>query len=348
MNKRVTIAEVAEEAGVSMMTVSRAMNNKEGLSEETRQRILRIAQEMGYRPSGLARGLATQRTETVGLVVPDIANPFFSQIAKGVENVARVHSYNVFLLNTDENVDHEIAALNSLWEKRVDGLILCSSRLDQAQLRAKLARFPFAVLVNRFLETAVPNVCSINVDDECGAQKAVDYLIASGHRHIAFIAGPQHSLSSQRRLAGYRLSLSNHEVLFREEFVRHCVPHTEGGYAAAMALLANYPEITAVFAFNDLTATGVMQACADLNRRIPDDVAIIGVDDIPLASLVTPALSTLRIGKRELGATAMRILTQLMKGEQLLEACHQIITPELILRQSTAAIPASLTSQAAT
>ena len=343
MSRRITIADVAEEAGVSMMTVSRAINNKGEISEETRQRILGIAQEMGYRPSGLARGLATQRTETIGLVVPDIANPFFSQIAKGVENVARVHGYNVFLLNTDEDVDREIAALNSLWEKRVDGLILCSSRLDQEQLTTRLERFPFAILVNRFLETAVPGICSINVDDECGAKQAIDYLITTGHRHIAFVAGPQYSLSSQQRLAGYRLSLGDNEIPFREEFIKFCVPDTEGGYAAAMALLNNYPEITAVFAFNDLTATGVTQACADLNRRIPDDVSIIGVDDIPLASLVTPALSTLRTSKRELGSSAMRILTQLMQGEQLLEECHQIITPELVLRQSTAAVPSPIT-----
>ena len=343
MSRRITIADVAEKAGVSMMTVSRAINNKGEISEETRQRILGIAQEMGYRPSGLARGLATQRTETIGLVVPDIANPFFSQIAKGVENVARVHSYNVFLLNTDEDVDREMAALNSLWEKQVDGLILCSSRLNQEQLTARLERFPFTILVNRFLETAVSGVCTLNVDDESGAKKAVDHFIASGHRHIAFVAGPQYSLSSQQRLAGYQASLNNHGRPFRKELIKHCVPDTDGGYAAAMALLTNYGEVTAVFAFNDLTATGVIRACADLGRRIPDDVAIIGVDDIPLASLVTPALSTLRISKRELGSSAMRILTQLMQGQQLLEGCYQIITPELVLRQSTAAIPLPIT-----
>ncbi|MBE2224799.1 MAG: substrate-binding domain-containing protein, partial [Anaerolineae bacterium] len=259
-------------------------------------------------------------------------------IARGVENVAHAHSYNVFLLNTDEDIDREMTALNSLWEKRVDGLILCSSRLDQAQLTVRLERFPFVVLVNRFLETAVSSVCTINVDDEGGAKQAVDFFIASGHTHVAFAAGPEHSLSSQRRLAGYRLSLSAHQLPFRQEFIKHCVPDSEGGYAAAMSLLNNYPEITAVLAFNDLTATGVMRACADMNRHVPNDVAIIGSDDIPLASLVTPALSTLRIGKRELGAAAMRILTQLMNGNQMLEDCHQIIEPELVLRQSTTAV----------
>ena len=337
MSKRITITDVAEEAGVSMMTVSRAINNKEGISEATRQRILQIAEEMGYRPSGLARGLVTQRTATIGLVVPDIVNPFFAEIARGVENVAYDNGYNVFLLNTDEDAEREIAALNSLWEKQIDGLILCSSRLEQAQLLAWLERFRFVVSVNRELETAVSGTCSIKVDDRGGAEQAVNHFVASGHTHIAFIAGPEHSLSGQERRVGYEASLAAHNLPIRPEYIRHCVPDTEGGYGVALALLADYPEITAVFAFNDLTATGVLRACAELNRRVPDDIEIIGVDDIPLASLVTPALSTLRIGKRELGTAAMHTLTQLMKGEQPPET-HQVVPSELILRETTAVV----------
>ena len=336
MNKRITITDVAEEAGVSMMTVSRAINNKEGISEATRQRILQIAADMGYRPSGLARGLATQRTATIGLVVPDIVNPFFAEIARGVENVAYATGYNVFLLNTDEDAEREIAALNSLWEKQIDGLILCSSRLEQAELEDWLERFQFVVLVNRVLEAAVSGTCTVNVDDRGGARQAVDHLIAASHTEIAFVAGPAHSLSGQERLVGYRASLSAHNLPVRPELVKHCKPDTEGGYGAALALLADYPEITAVFAYNDLTATGVLRACAECNRRVPDDIEIIGADDIPLASLVTPALSTLRINKRELGAATMLTLVQLMKGETPLDTCQQVIKPELILRETTA------------
>ena len=336
MNKRITIADVAKEAGVSIMTVSRAINDKGEISESTRQRILKIAKEMGFQPSGLARGLATQRTATVGLVMPDIANPFFALITRGVENIAYDKGYNVFLLNTDEDTDREIAALNSLWEKQVDGLILCSSRLEQSQLIAWLERFQFVVLVNRVLETAVSGVCTINVDDRGGAKQAVDHLIISGHTNIAFVAGPKYSLSGQERLIGYQESLSEHGLPLRPELIKHCVPTTEGGYTALMDLLGQYPEITAVFAYNDLTATGVLQACAELNRRVPEDVEIIGVDDIPLASLVTPALSTLHINKRELGAIAMGTLVQLMNGEYSSENYQQTVKSELILRETTA------------
>jgi len=339
MNKRVTIADVAKEAGVSMMTVSRAINNKGEISETTRQRVLQIAEEMGFRPSGLAQGLATQRTATIGLVVPDIANPFFALIARGIENVAYDKSYNVFLLNTDENGEREVAALNSLWQKQVDGLIWCSSRLEQSSMLGWLEKFQFVVLINRVLETAVSNTCTINVDDQGGAKQAVDHLIDSGHKNIAFIAGPEYSLSSQERFIGYQTSLSVHNLPLRPELVQHCVPDTDGGYGAAMALLQEEKGITAVFAFNDLTATGVLRACAELNYQVPNDIEIIGVDDTPLASLVTPALSTLRITKRELGASAMRTLVQLIKGESPLESNQQIFQPELILRGTTAVIP---------
>ena len=335
MTKRVTIADVAKEAGVSMMTVSRAINDKGEISETTKQRILEIAKQMGYRPSGLARGLVTQRTTTVGLVVPDIANPFFSQIARGVEDVAYANGYNLFLLNTIEDVDRECAALDSLWEKQVDGLILCSSRLQQESLVERLRQFRYVVLVNRILQSAVDGVCTINVDDTAGACQAMDYLLESGRETIAFIAGPQQSLSGQQRLAGYQQSLRNHGRPVPAQLVAHCEPDTEGGYGAAMTLLAAHPQVTAVFAFNDLVAVGVLQACKELGRRVPQDIAIIGSDDIPLASLVTPSLTTLRVAKRHLGTTAMSTLLHLIKQNSLPPAADQTIHPQLILRDST-------------
>ena len=335
MSKRVTIADVAAEAGVSMMTVSRAINNKGGISEATRQRILQLADEMGFQPSGLAQGLATKRTATIGLVVPDIANPFFALIARGIENVAYDNGYNVFLLNTDEDREREAAALNSLWQKQVDGLILCSSRLEQAALDSWLQKFPYVVLVNRVLETAVSGVCTINIDDRDGAQQIMDYFIAVGHQNIAFVAGPEHSRSSQERLIGYQTSLQAHNLPFRTELIQHCVPDTEGGYEAALALLQKDLGITAVFAYNDLTATGVLRACREKGCHVPQEIEIIGTDDIPLASLITPALSTLQIAKRELGATAMQTLVQLMKGKTESENQQKIIKPTLILRGTT-------------
>ncbi len=335
MSKRITISDVAKEAGVSMMTVSRAINNKDGISEATRQRILTIATEMGFQPSGLAQGLATQRTATVGLVVPDIANPFFALIARGIENVAYDNGYNVFLLNTDEDAEREMAALNSLWQKQVDGLILCSSRLAQTELNSWLEKFPYVVLINRVLETAVSGVFTINIDDRDGAKQIMNYFIAAGHKNIAFVAGPEHSLSSQERLIGYQTSLQEHNLPFRPELIQHCVPDTDGGYEAALTLLQKDLGITAVFAYNDLTATGVLRACLEQKQQVPQDIEIIGVDDIPLASLVSPTLSTLHIDKRELGTTAMQTLVRLMQNEQPSGKQQKIVKPTLILRRTT-------------
>ena len=333
MGKRITIADVAKQAGVSMMTVSRAINNKEGVSEVTRARVRDIAQEMGFQPNGIARGLATKRTATIGLVVPDIANSFFAEIARGVEDVAYAHDFNVFLLNSSEDVAREQKALDSLWMQQVDGLIWCSSRLEQPRLLHYLERFSYVVLTNRELAQPLLGVVSIEVDDVAGMLQAVAHFGQQGRRQIAFVAGPAHSFSGQKRRQGFEAACAAQGM--DGSWVLNCDPTREGGYEAAMRLLAAHPMVDAVLAFNDLVAVGVMQACGEYGRFIPQEIAIIGVDDIPLASLVTPSLSTLRIDKYGLGERAMNTLLQLIHAKEQNHTPFQIIQPELILRQST-------------
>lgn len=335
MNKRVTIADVAREAGVSMMTVSRAVNNKEGISAETRERILEIAERIGYHPSGVARALATNRSCTVGLVMPDVANPFFAQIARGAEDAAHTAGYNVFLVNTDEDNQRERSALDSLWEKQVDGAILCSSRLPQEQLMKYAEHIQHTVLINREWDIA-PNInaATINVDDELGARMAIEHFIKMGRSQIALIAGPEGSTSSQRRLSGYLQGLKTHAVPYDEDLVVRCYPDTQGGHQAAQELLAQRDDISAILAFNDLVAVGVIQACEEIRLRVPEEVAVIGVDDIPLATLVRPRLSTLRIEKRALGYQAMETLMALINGKSNYLDWQQVIQPTLILRDS--------------
>ena len=206
MSNPVTIADVAREAGVSSMTVSRVVNDKADVSPATRQRVLEVIQRMGYRPSGIARGLATQRTGTLGLVVPDVANPFFSDVARGVEHGAYAEGYNVFLCNTEEDPERELAVLKSLEEKRVDGLVLCSSRLDDNELEQVVARHPTAVLVNRQL--VGEHVRSVMVDDEAGGKLATEHLLDAGHGAVGFLAGPEVSHSGRQRAKGYRAALA--------------------------------------------------------------------------------------------------------------------------------------------
>lgn len=333
MAKRVTIAHVAREAGVSNQTVSRAINNKNEIGSETKARILEIARQMGYRPSNIARSLARQRTTTIGLVVPDIANPFFSEIARGVDDIAYANSYNVFLCTTYENIEKEQVVLDSLWRQQIDGLILCSSRLDEGELTKRVREFNHVILVNRELSETINGLGIITVDDVIAAKKAVDNFISRGRDRIAFVAGPRTSHSGRDRLTGYKEGLKEHGIDMDPKLIVHCEPSINGGYVSSLKLLAKRNDISAIYAYNDIVAIGVLQACKELGRKIPEDVAIIGSDDIPLASLVTPKLSTMRINMQQIGISAMEALINCINGDN---ACAKhVFSPEFVLRDST-------------
>lgn len=347
MSKRVNIADVAREAGVSAQTVSRALNNKGEISPETRQRVLDTVDRLGYRPNTLARGLVTQKTSTLGLVVPDIANPFFSEVARGAEEAARQDGYSLLLCNTMENPAREMDALRTLDAQRVDGIVLCSSRLSEDDLTAMMARLPEVVLVNRGVSAR--NKRSVCIDDEAGAHHAVQHLVGSGLRSIAFLAGPSASDSGRRRALGYRLALSEAGMAMDAGLSVECAPYLEGGYVAAQQVLANRPQVDAFLCYNDLVAVGALQACAAAGRRVPEDIAVVGFDDILLAALVTPPLTTLRSDRRALGAEAVRLLLRALAGCS--EGCENILLqPELVVRASApagAAAPATTASAAA-
>ena len=331
MANRVTIADVAREAGVSSMTVSRVINSKGDVSPATRQRVLAVVEQLGYRPSGIARSLATQRTRTLGLVVPDVANPFFSDVVRGVEHVAYAQGYNVFLCNTEEDPQRELTVLKSLEEKRVDGLVLCSSRLEEEALRTVVTWHPSVVLVNRQLEGN--GVCSVVVDDDSGGQLATQHLLQAGHRAIGFLAGPPASHSGRRRARGHRAALEAVGMGYNPAWTRPCSPGVKGGHETAHDLFVTHPELTALFCYNDLVAVGALQACADLGRSVPGDVAVVGYDDIPLSGLVTPPLTTCRVPRYELGALAVQLLLDGIEGCPSQER-KTVLQPELIVRDS--------------
>jgi LacI family transcriptional regulator len=331
MAGRITMSDVAREAGVSLMTVSRVVNDKDDVSQATRQRVLQVIDRLGYRPSGIARGLATKRTGTLGLVVPDVANPFFSELARGAESVAYAAGYNVFLCNTEEDPARELRVLESLEEKRVDGLVLCSSRLEQDALRRAVSHFAAVVLVNRPLDQ--PGVGKVLVDDVAGGLAVTRHLLAAGHRRIGFLAGPAASFSGRRRLQGYRAALSGAGLAYRPDWLRHGAPSAEGGHRTARQLLADVPELTALFCYNDLVAVGALQAGAELGRQVPGDLAVVGFDDIPLAALVTPPLTTCRVPRHELGARAIRLLLDLFRDQSGGDG-QVVLRPELVVRAS--------------
>lgn len=332
MSRRVTMADVAREAGVSLMTVSRVVNGKGGISAATRERVQQIIDRLGYRPSNIARGLVTNRTGTIGLIVPDNSNPFFSEVARGAEREAYAKGYNVFLCNTEEDRQREHTVLRSLEEKRVDGIVLCSSRLTDSELHDVLTHHPAAVLINRPYASG-GRFGLLHVDDELGGRLATQHLLESGHRAIGVLAGPDYSYSGQWRVQGYQATMQAAGLSPAPTWVQHCLPFVETGREAAQALLTAHPELTALYCYNDLVAVGAIQACVSLGRAIPGDVAIIGNDNIALAALVTPSLTTCHIPKQDLGSQAMRML--LSQIEDCPSGCENVVLPpELIVRAS--------------
>lgn len=344
MSDRVTIADVARQAGVSPMTVSRVINNKGDVRASTRQRVLAVVEQLDYRPSSIARGLATRRTGALGLVVPDVANPFFADLVRGVEHGAYARGYNVFLCNSEEDPQRELEILHLLEEKQVEGLVLCSSRLDAQALHALVARQSKVVLVNRQLRNRAAR--SAMVDDERGGYLATRHLLETGRRAVGLLAGPDPSHSGRLRARGYRAALAEFQAPGAEAWTRPCRPDVEGGLNAARDLLGRQPQLDGLVCFNDLVAVGALQACAEMARAVPGDVAIVGYDDIALAALVTPSLTTCRVPRYELGRQAVRLLLEQLEGSA--EPPEDVVLqPELIIRQSAPLAPVRPGAQAA-
>jgi LacI family transcriptional regulator len=327
---RITIADVAREAGVSRQTVSRVLNDKDEISASTRESVMRVIERLGYSPSGVARSLATNRTLTVGLVVPDITNPFFPEIARGVEDVAREQGYEMFLCNSVEDPEREEHVLRALEDKRVDGTIICSSRLTEDRLFPRLHGQRAAVLVNR---PAPPELAgTVRVEDAEGTVQAVDHLLRSGRRTIGFLRGPPNSHSARERARGFEKALSAGDHDLDPGIMRPCPPTPDGGYEAALALLSERPGIDGLVCYNDLVAVGALRACAERGSDVPADVAVVGCDDIMFAGLLSPTLTTLRVPKYDIGASAARMLLDRIRGRR--GESEVLLMPELVVRES--------------
>jgi LacI family transcriptional regulator len=329
------MSDVAREAGVSLMTVSRVVNSKGEISPETRERIQEVIDRLGYRPSGIARSLAGGQTYTIGLVVPDIANPYFSGIAHGVASIANVEGFGVLLCDCEEDKSLELTMLDVLEEKRVDGVIVAAPRTATEELLPILARHQNVVVVNRQFDedqSAIARGYVLN-NDKNGAFSIMRYFIERGHQMIGFLAGPSSSYGSMRRLVGYRSALEENDLEVIPDIVRYCIPTVEGGKEATTQLIQDHPEITALFCFNDLVAIGALQSCHQLGLSVPDDLAVVGYDDIPMASWVTPALTTCKVNFEDMGKAATRLLIKHIND--CADDCNNLVLePHLIIRDS--------------
>lgn len=326
-----TIRDVAELAGVHPSTVSRVINDDSRISEKTKNKVLLIIKKLGYTPNAIARGLKTKKTYTLGMLIPDITNPFFAEIARGVEDEANKNNFNVILCNTDDKSKKERIYLEILKGKRVDGLILATAHIkDKSILELEKKKFPY-ILVSRNIEGLDKN-CVI-VDDVVGGIMVTEYLIKLGHRRIAHITGPLKTRSALNRLKGYKLALKKYEIEYRDELVGEGDFRIKGGYQAMKKFLKLSKPPTAIFAANDLLALGAMQVIQRKKYYIPEDFCIIGFDDIRLASFVYPPLTTIRQPMLEMGALAVKMLLKIIEEGEFNQR-KIVLKPKLIIRES--------------
>jgi len=326
-----TIKDVAKLAGVHSSTVSRVINDDPRISEKTKEKVILIINKLGYTPNAIARGLKTKRTHTLGILIPDITNPFFAEIARGVEDAANKNNFNVILCNTDDKLEKERTYLQILREKRVDGLILGTAHIkDKSILELERKKFPY-ILISRNIEGLNKN-CII-IDDVEGGMTATEYLIKLGHRRIAHITGPLKTRSALNRLKGYKLAFKKHEIEYRDELVGEGDFKIKGGYQVMKKFLKLAEPPTAVFAANDLLALGAMQAIQKKNFHIPEDFSVIGFNDIELASFVYPALTTIRQPMLEMGILAVKTLLRIIEEGEFNQR-KIVLKSKLIIRES--------------
>ncbi|MGQ9492643.1 MAG: LacI family DNA-binding transcriptional regulator [Anaerolineae bacterium] len=328
----VSIKEIARAAGVSHSTVSRALRHSPLISEETAARIQRLAAEMGYVPSAIARGLVTQSSRTVGLVVTTIADPFIAEIVRGVEEVALDHGYSVFLCNSNAQPQREVAAVRILRENRVDGVIVTSSRVGDLYLPLLEEMKVPIVLINN--QRAGRYVWSVATDNIHGGCLAMEYLIELGHRRIGYIGGSPEVNSNRHRWQGYRQALRAHRIRYEPQLVTSGNGRMEGGQVGVQKLLCLAEPPTAIFCYNDMTAIGALRALKEARLQVPQDMSVIGFDDIALAAYVEPPLTTIAQPKHEMGQLAMRMLLELLSGKK--EVHNILLQGELIVRASCA------------
>ena len=336
---RVSIKDIAKAAGVSHPTVSRALSDSPLISEETKVRIQRLAQEMGYSPNALARGLVTRQTYSVGVVVTTIADPFVAEIVQGIEATAHDHGYTVILCNSESTPEREIASVEMLRSERVDGVIVTASRVGALYLEYLEQIGGPIVLINNHNEESGRYTFSVSVDNRHGGRLAAEHLVQLGHRRIAYVAGPANHSSDLDRLAGYRQALVKGGIEPDPAWVVPGNGRPDGGEEALQTILALDPRPTAVFCYNDMTAIGLIHAAQQAGLAIPQDMAVVGFDDILFASYLYPPLTTVAQPKVEMGQQAMHMMLSLItaKEESEEDLANVIVKGKLIVRASSGA-----------
>ena len=327
--------DIARIAGVSLGTVSHVLNKSAHVREELRSRVLKAVDAVGYQPSQLARGLRRDKTNVIGMVIPDITNPFFPAIVRGAEDIAFAGGYRLILCNTDNDHEKELAHLNELRTYLPSGLIVIPSTFSDltAQVESYQRAGAQVVCVDRLPRKWVGD--SVTANNKDGAVQATRHLIAMGHRRIAMIVGPLNLTNARDRLNGFKLALREAKIPLDEGYVQETSFDKQGGFEKAQVLLRLAKRPTAIFAGNDMIALGALRAIREAGLRCPEDVSLMGFDDLDLAEVTAPALSTVSQSGYELGSTAAGLLIERLKNKRL-KVRHIVLKTELKLRDSVA------------
>ncbi len=326
----VTIIDIAKKAGVSYTTVSRALNGKKGVSEKQRNKILAIADQMGYHPNEIARGLVNKSTMSIGLIIPDITNPFFPAIARGIETSARKYNYNVFLYNTNWDPAIERECLMTLKRNRVDGIIINPSS------KANLQQIEELGIPTVFLSTKVKRKVTsfVGVDNVYGAFIATEHLIKKGFKRVAFVGGTTDSYSNNMRYKGYKKALRQYGIKLDKKLVKIGKFKSESGKKLTGELLKLADPPDAIFAANDIIALGVLEQLQNTDTQLKNGFGVVGFDNIYIASLPQINLTTVEIPTYFMGEKAFEMLYEKIANDHIVSSSEYIIKPELIVRNT--------------
>ncbi len=324
----VTVKDIAKAAGVSTNTVSRALNGKPDVNEETKQKVIEVARKLGYVSNRSALSLKRQKSYIVGVVTEDNANPFWAEVLKGVEATAKNYGYHVIIANTSRNYETESEDIKMMLERRVDGLLISPVQEKYDDLFSlKNYGVPFVIMGRHVEGLDVPMVYD---DGVRGGHIVTNYLIEKGCKNIAFIGAQPYNTASSERCKGYRKALEEHKMIVKDDLIKTGGIEIDGGYSSVMQLVKAHIDFDGIFVYNDLMALGVIRALKELKIRIPEDVKVIGYDDIPYSSFISPSLTTMRMKKFEIGEIAFKMLfdaNEKTKDEVVLHS-------DLIIRES--------------
>ena len=330
---KVTQYVIAEKAGVSANTVSRVINNKPDVNPKTRKRILKIINKLNYTPNLLAKSLKSGKTKTIGVIVSNLYNPFFNQVLCGIDEILNGKEYNIIICNSNNNYNREEKAIVTLIQKRVDGILITpvgKKSLDIVYIQK--TKIPFVLVMSHFKTT---NTDYVGFNDKIGSFQATQHLISRGHRKILYLGGPSFFSLAQERLYGHKKALVTYGIKVDQKLLKEIVnPNMEEGYKIVKKILSKEFDFTAIATFNDYIAMGALKAILERNLKVPDDIAIVGYDDIEFVSLSIVPLTTIQLPKYLLGRKAAELLLTKMTGRKR-KYQSIFLEPNLIVRNST-------------